>query len=188
MSLYLDKCVISNNRDKKINPKFILNAYNPKQIGSCNKRGSNFPLPSQLPQMKKSLSKLEKFNLNTCIQPRFIQELDNICKNILSIGIYCGCCDEHYLAEFIKNQMNLREIYVMSMNNFHLIKISEAIKIKLEQLTSLTISTGQISLNIFNNKRCDQLIELSIYNFCDQLADIDEWNNFFVIILLDSKI
>lgn len=129
--------------------------------------------------MKKSLSKLEKFNLNTCIQPRFIQELDNICKNILSIGIYCGCCDEHYLAEFIKNQMNLREIYVMSMNNFHLIKISEAIKIKLEQLTSLTISTGQISLNIFNNKRCDQLIELSIYNFCDQLADIDEWNNFF---------
>ncbi|CAB5295848.1 unnamed protein product [Rhizophagus irregularis] len=175
----VDKCVISNNRDKKINPKFILNAYNPKQIGSCNKRGSNFPLPSQLPQMKKSLSKLEKFNLNTCIQPRFIQELDNICKNILSIGIYCGCCDEHYLAEFIKNQMNLREIYVMSMNNFHLIKISEAIKIKLEQLTSLTISTGQISLNIFNNKRCDQLIELSIYNFCDQLADIDEWNNFF---------
>jgi hypothetical protein len=97
----------------------------------------------------------------------------------LSIGIYCGCCDEHYLAEFIKNQLSLQEIYVMSMNNFHLIKISEAIRNKLEQLSSLTISTGQISLNIFNNKECDQLIELSIHNFCDQLADIDEWNNFF---------
>jgi hypothetical protein len=174
----VNKCV-SNNRDKKINPKFILNAYNPKQIGSCNKRGTNFPLPSQLPEMKKSLSKLEKFNLNTCIQPRFIQELDDICKNIKSIGIYCGCCDEHYLAEFIKNQLNLQEIYIMSMNNFHLIKISESIRNKLEQLSSLTISTGQISLNIFNNKSCDQLIELSILNFCDQLANIDEWNKFF---------
>ncbi|GBB86769.1 hypothetical protein RclHR1_01320004 [Rhizophagus clarus] len=173
----VNKCV--PNLDKKVNPKFILNAYNPKQIGSCNKRGSNFPLPSHLPQMKKSLSLLEKFNLNTCIQPRFIQELDEICKNILSIGIYCGCCDEFYLAEFIKNQLNLQEIYVMSMNNFHLIKISEAIRNKLEQLSSLTISTGQISLNIFNNRKCDQLIELNIHNFCDRLADINEWNDFF---------
>ncbi|RIA97909.1 hypothetical protein C1645_813442 [Glomus cerebriforme] len=168
------------NTTKIIKPKFILNAYNPKQIGgSCNKKGTTFPLPSQLPQMTQSLSLLEKFNFNTCIQPRFIQELDDICKNILNIGIYCGCCDEYYLAELIKNQMNLQVVYVMSLNNFRLLKISEAIKDKLEQLLSLTISTGQIPLSIFCNKKCDKLIELSMHNFCEQLASFDEWNNFF---------
>jgi hypothetical protein len=46
----------------------------------CNRdyKEADFPLPSHLPLMTQTLSRLERVTLNTCIQPRFIQELDDI--------------------------------------------------------------------------------------------------------------
>ncbi|CAB4408722.1 unnamed protein product [Rhizophagus irregularis] len=187
-NLVIIKSNILNNQQRDTNKmteaKIVLSAYNPKQMLEgeiCNRnyKESDFPLPSHLPLMTQTLSRLERVTLNTCIQPRFIYDLNNICRNVLDISIHCGCNDDQHLADFINNQEKLQKIVLFSFkSDIRLEKISKAIKNKLEQLLSLNISAGQVPLEIFNNKQCNQLIELHLVD-CDQsLTKLSDWNQF----------
>ncbi|RIA97893.1 hypothetical protein C1645_813426 [Glomus cerebriforme] len=187
-NLVVIKSNIINNqqRDSSKMPeaKIILSAYNPRQMlqgETCNRnyKVSDFPLPSHLPLMTQTLSRLERVTLSTCMQPRFIKELNNICRNILDMSIHCGCHDDQHLADFINNQRKLQKIVMFSLkSDTRLHKIADAIKNKLEQLSSLNISVGQVPLEIFSNKQCDCLIELHLID-CDQpLAKPSDWNQF----------
>ncbi|CAI2169109.1 10281_t:CDS:2 [Funneliformis geosporum] len=124
-----------------------------------------------LPGAEISLSNLKKFSFDGCMEPEILSKASEISKNIQHLQIDCICNDNEGLAKLIRAQQKaLLSLSIESMN-LNIPNIKNALKNKVDSLTSLSINRI-FSLDIFSNcSNLETLLILHRERFVDNLME-----------------
>uniref|UniRef100_A0A1D1XR10 UDP-N-acetylglucosamine--N-acetylmuramyl-(Pentapeptide) pyrophosphoryl-undecaprenol N-acetylglucosamine transferase n=1 Tax=Anthurium amnicola TaxID=1678845 RepID=A0A1D1XR10_9ARAE len=113
-----------------------------------------------LPEAEKSLSRLNEFSFDGCMDPKILFKASVISKNIQHLNIDCVCFDNEGLAKLIQAQQKpLLSLSMETTTNSKLPNIESSLKNKVKSLTSLIIHKI-FSLDVFSN--CKDLERLII--------------------------
>ncbi|GBC06205.1 hypothetical protein RclHR1_06690010 [Rhizophagus clarus] len=112
------------------------------------------------PGAEKSLSFLNEFSFDGCMEPEIFHQASEISKNIQHLCINCICNDNKGLAELIRVQQKpLLTLSLEATTNFRFPNIENSLRYKVNFLTSLTINR-MFSMDIFSS--CNNLEKLAI--------------------------